>query len=192
MIEDDRLFDPDDDRDWYHPQSTLAEREKHRSKKAVILSMLQSGPCSTGVLANVTHRFACQIQALREDGHIIKVVKSNEGGGFVYRREGFEATERVTASAQSAYYRTKHWRKKRLERLSFDGWKCCWCHCITELEVHHWIYDLFNERLFDLMTLCRQCHQAIHGNESVHVAFPKTWKARTVRRLNQLSDLTVG
>ena len=58
------------------------------------------------------------------------------------------------------------WGEKRQERLQIDDYMCqtC-CHDGSNwpLEVHHKTYERFgNENvLTDLITLCRQCHNAV-------------------------------
>ncbi len=80
---------------------------------------------------------------------------------------------KVTPELQAAYYRTAHWRKLRNARLAFDDHQCVRCHGRDDLQVHHWTYDLFRERLRDLATLCSSCHAATHAQRGIRIAFPK-------------------
>lgn len=60
------------------------------------------------------------------------------------------------------YINSEAWREKRKDRLQIDGNKCRTCLSKERLEVHHVTYERFgNENLDDLITLCRDCHEAI-------------------------------
>lgn len=64
------------------------------------------------------------------------------------------------------YMQSPSWRKIRQKRLEKDKFRCQNIHVIggkQGLEVHHKSYvRLGNERLSDLITLCRRCHNDIH------------------------------
>lgn len=65
-----------------------------------------------------------------------------------------------------AYIQSPRWMKKRARRLCFDQHKCCYCKGSVRLQVHHLHYDhLFNETMWDLITLCFQCHEELHRDE---------------------------
>lgn len=77
----------------------------------------------------------------------------------------------VTDEMKAAYYTLPQWFQKRAERLSMDSFRCVCCHSDDELQCHHLTYDrLFAERLTDLLTLCRGCHELVH--ESCRLKFP--------------------
>lgn len=61
------------------------------------------------------------------------------------------------------YINSPEWREKRKQRLKIDGKECRTCCSKTDLEVHHRHYNNFgNEDIKnDLITLCRDCHEAI-------------------------------
>jgi len=69
-----------------------------------------------------------------------------------------------------AYIRSSTWAKIRQLRIKFDENKCQTCGNTENLEVHH-VYDgppdfnylatLGKEKLLELITLCRICHEAI-------------------------------
>ena len=81
---------------------------------------------------------------------------------------------RTTVAWKEAYYASPQWRAVRLQRLERDGWVCCHCRSTEWLVVHHWQYDLFNERMNHLTTLCGKCHEYVH--DQVTLAFPKSIK----------------
>ena len=67
-----------------------------------------------------------------------------------------------------AFYRTylqsEAWQHKRRWVLFRDGRQCQHCGSRTQLEVHHRHYrNLGCEKLEDLITLCKTCHQQQHG-----------------------------
>ena len=62
------------------------------------------------------------------------------------------------------YMRSEKWKQKRKLVLQRDGYCCMDCLSGDQLEVHHITYKrLGNEKLSDLATVCRSCHQKIHN-----------------------------
>lgn len=64
------------------------------------------------------------------------------------------------------------WRAKRLEILKRDGYKCTKCSKTTKLHVHHIIYSgeyPWESKNEELITLCKKCHEAVHGIQSKKV-----------------------
>lgn len=64
-----------------------------------------------------------------------------------------------------AYLRSPTWRRKRERRLAMDRWQCqarlggC---TGTATEIHHLTYaHKFDEPLFDLVSVCGECHERI-------------------------------
>jgi hypothetical protein len=66
---------------------------------------------------------------------------------------------------KTTYYKhlqSNEWRKKAQERLKKDNHQCQTCLDKEQLEVHHKTYkNLGKEKQEDLITLCKQCHEAI-------------------------------
>lgn len=71
-----------------------------------------------------------------------------------------------------------HWQKVRHARYKFDNHKCAICHTDlgpNEYETHHMSYArLGNERLRDVVTLCKPCHILFHNTWEK----TKFWKGR--------------
>lgn len=62
----------------------------------------------------------------------------------------------------SAYLKTDRWKKKRDKVLRRDGYCCVLCTSIQDLEIHHRTYiRLYRERIGDLTTLCKRCHDGV-------------------------------
>jgi HNH endonuclease len=56
----------------------------------------------------------------------------------------------------------------RTEILEHDGWRCQKCGCSKNLDVHHATRRsaLGDDAETNLITLCRACHQILHGSSS--------------------------
>ena len=54
------------------------------------------------------------------------------------------------------------------EILERDGWRCQQCGCSKNLDVHHMRRRsaLGDDAETNLITLCRECHQILHGSAS--------------------------
>lgn len=61
------------------------------------------------------------------------------------------------------YLQSPQWRNKRQELFNERGKKCEHCGATTQIHVHHIHYrNLGNEKLEDLMVLCKSCHEEEH------------------------------
>jgi 5-methylcytosine-specific restriction endonuclease McrA len=64
----------------------------------------------------------------------------------------------------SEYLFSPEWHRIREKVLERDGHKCTKCGSTQKLHAHHETYDrVGKENIDDLLTLCRQCHLAVHG-----------------------------
>lgn len=63
-----------------------------------------------------------------------------------------------------AYLQSDHWQETRKKRIAVDNGKCAICGTPNHLQVHHISYDRKGEENvdYDLITLCRDCHQSVH------------------------------
>lgn len=62
------------------------------------------------------------------------------------------------------YLSSEEWILKRDERLIIDNHKCIVCGIAHHLQVHHLNYDnIYNEKMSDLVTLCKMCHMEAHN-----------------------------
>lgn len=161
----------------HHPFDTRTSdlplwQQKKPGRKARCLALLRSKPVVyTGELIREGgHRFATIIESLRHDGHVID--GRDLGSEWEYRYIRKEPVVRTSPTWQDRYYKTAHWQRIKELRLRHDNYRCVNCHTTTDLHVHHWRYDLFSEKLGDLMTLCQTCHKRMHG--AVNIVFPKS------------------
>lgn len=62
-----------------------------------------------------------------------------------------------------SYIQSEDWKRKRQERLDFAMYCCELCSSPNEIEVHHRTYkNLGDERLNDMIVLCKICHSIFH------------------------------
>lgn len=71
-----------------------------------------------------------------------------------------------TAKTYPKYLKTRHWKQKRIE---FFNSKYSTGHCVfcknKKVQLHHKTYkNIGNEKLKDLVEVCRRHHKAIHEN----------------------------
>ena len=73
---------------------------------------------------------------------------------------------------KEAYLKSPAWYKKRQQTLQRDNYACVECGRHTNLNIHHIRYtNIFNEPLADLLTLCSDCHIALHDR----VGYPQSY-----------------
>lgn len=61
------------------------------------------------------------------------------------------------------YLNSMEWRARRAKVLQRDNYTCQACLVETATQVHHTTYDrVFREPLFDLQSVCDECHESIH------------------------------
>lgn len=62
------------------------------------------------------------------------------------------------------YLQSDEWAERRAYMLDRSDYQCSECGRATELEVHHLTYKrIGNERISDLLVLCRDCHGRRHA-----------------------------
>ncbi len=61
------------------------------------------------------------------------------------------------------YLKSDEWKKRRLLVFKRDGKTCQACLSEAATEIHHLTNDrIFSEPLFDLVAVCRPCHEKLH------------------------------
>jgi len=86
------------------------------------------------------------------------------------RLEEYTPSDIQSMAGSDEWYAYKHeylqsirWKKLRKVRLALDNYKCYGCGESRPLEIHHITYDDFgNEKMDQLRSLCRDCHQMQH------------------------------
>lgn len=147
------------------------DKQRAKTRAEELLELLQGGPKTTAELVVWNHRFSASVRLLRERGYQIHR-GTTEHGEILWTLHGRRLMVEVTDEMKSAYYLTPHWRAKRQEVLRRDKNTCVFCPYGLRVEVHHWRYELFNEDLRDLTTVCEECHRWIHENEQISIHFP--------------------
>ena len=107
-------------------------------------------------------------------------VKAAHGSKFAYR---------------TVYLQSDHWKELRSQILNRDNHQCILCQKETDLQVHHRTYArLFQEKLSDLVTLCRACHEETHRHGKISQPklrvdttpfVPKKWSVCELKGLTQ-------
>lgn len=84
-----------------------------------------------------------------------------------YRYEkGIRTGTKWDAESYRKYRETDKYKQKKEQVLRRDGLQCQLCGTGKNLLVHHITYRrLGNEPLEDLITLCENCHKAVHKND---------------------------
>jgi len=71
----------------------------------------------------------------------------------------------------SEYIQTYEWKLKREAVLARCNWLCEGCRKQKATVVHHVTYShVGNELLFQLVGLCRDCHDKVHGHDEAQEA----------------------
>ena len=91
------------------------------------------------------------------------------------------------------YIKSPAWQAKRLEIIERDSHRCTSCGNRGILQVHHRNYRrLGNERPEDLITLCLDCHKALHKRTKTPVE-PQLVKVLPKKRsYNKKGNKTAG
>lgn len=87
----------------------------------------------------------------------------------------------VTHDIKEAYYASTHWADTRERRFEHDGHRCVLCRSHSIHTAHHMFYDLFNEAMPHLITVCADCHDTCHSQSKL--AFPSGIRAEHAVRL---------
>jgi hypothetical protein len=66
------------------------------------------------------------------------------------------------------YLKSDEWKARRASIFKRDGKKCQSCLSEEATEVHHLTYErIFSEPLFDLVAICRPCHEKLHRKKLI-------------------------
>jgi hypothetical protein len=82
------------------------------------------------------------------------------------------------------YLKSEEWALRRDLVMQRAGGLCEGCRLKTASEVHHLTYEhATQEFLFDLVALCGDCHDRLHGDPTTKPQTP-TWKPRLAGPIN--------
>lgn len=163
-----RQMEPDD--------GSTSARGFHESvhHQSDALSLLRNGTLLTDVTWKELHpgaRLAPTIDKLRNaNGLTILGNGSVRKPYYMPDRRQLPTRIETTEAIKQAYYESEHWQDLRMIRMQRDEYCCVLCGDADDLAVHHCVYNLFHERIWELMTVCDPCHKRIH--EHARLAFP--------------------
>ncbi len=81
-----------------------------------------------------------------------------------FREAVRRSVERVRSLSYDQYLLSGEWQTVRYFALRQAGFRCAECGRGRALHIHHRTYErLGNERLGDVMVLCKDCHASAHG-----------------------------
>lgn len=70
----------------------------------------------------------------------------------------------MTKDEYKAYLESDAWKRTRKHAIEGARGACQLCDANGRIDVHHRTYDrVGDERLSDLIVLCRRCHERFHG-----------------------------
>jgi 5-methylcytosine-specific restriction endonuclease McrA len=105
----------------------------------------------------------------------IELREKSSNNKWEFRRIFYERRKEITEERQrnkktlwfrdySNYLRSDKWKAKRLLVLKRDNYLCQACLNNTATDVHHKTYEfVMQEPLFDLVAVCKRCHDHIHS-----------------------------
>lgn len=84
--------------------------------------------------------------------------------GIAERQDYHRLVSERRAESYVDYLKTPDWAQKRAKVLERDAWRCQACLEAKAVQVHHRRYakNLEDQPLFDLISVCRPCHEKIH------------------------------
>ena len=92
--------------------------------------------------------------------------EDNGGGYWITKCKFFKFDKDWDKVKYHTYIKSDEWKEKRKKTLERDDYQCQRCGTGMNLVVHHITYDrLGKEDLDDLITLCKKCHEEIHGKD---------------------------
>lgn len=104
------------------------------------------------------------------DGLVTRWVGQHVGPRAVDPAEwaAIPARSATKGTGYRAYLLTDEWKRRRAIKLRQAGHRCQLCNGTGGLDVHHRTYERAgNERIDDLIVLCRSCHDVFHQHRRV-------------------------
>lgn len=127
----------------------------------------QCANCGRAVSAPLPHSSVPVVEALPEfDVSLLERSQARQREEWESRRAENDSARAARHDEYSAYLLTPQWMAKRLKALERDGYMCQGCLNARATEVHHTTYShLGAELLFQLISLCSNCHEWLHAED---------------------------
>lgn len=75
--------------------------------------------------------------------------------------------QKINRAKYREYLCSPAWQMKREAVLERDQYLCQGCRCNKATDVHHKTYShIYDELLFQLVAVCRPCHDRLHNDET--------------------------
>lgn len=110
----------------------------------------------------------------------IRLEKQSNNPKFKNKSKKKKLSKQVKSLTQKPYkefLKSKYWKNVRSIILKRDSYLCQNCKSSKNLHVHHLTYDNHfreHEKLNDLVTLCKSCHEKEHGISQTAIIKDKT------------------
>jgi hypothetical protein len=155
------------------PRQELRQRTDAIGRPIYLYQCLDCGAATTSAIAVAKAMLAAQgrkiepfDEPLREKGW------AEEQRLYDMRRkeahELFKQRQLKGQQGYDAYLLTDAWRAKRAQAFARDRGVCQGCFQRPATQVHHLTYaHLGDELLFELMSVCDDCHTRIHGDKQI-------------------------
>jgi len=158
----------DDDFDCEHPDTQVRLRLFRGGVKQIRRQCLRCGSSD----GNAIKRDAIKVDPPPFDESLaLKFDAAKRADYDAILRKHLALQQRREASHQKEYdaYRySPKWMEKRRKVFERANGICEGCREQTATEVHHLTYEhIYNEFLFELVALCRSCHNQVHASKGV-------------------------
>lgn len=81
-----------------------------------------------------------------------------------YKTDYFNSLKFYEDLKYQKYLKSEQWQEKRKAVLQRDNYRCTGCGIVRATEVHHLTYaHKYDEFLFELTSLCSECHRKYHN-----------------------------
>ena len=157
-----------------HPRQELRQRIDAIARPIYLYQCLDCGAAATSAIAANVALAAAEGSKIKPFDEGLREKGWNEERRFyreqeaVRRKEAHELFEQRQLKRQQeydAYLLTDAWRAKRAQALARDRGVCQGCFQRPATQVHHLTYaHLGDELLFELMSVCDDCHARVHAN----------------------------
>ena len=104
-----------------------------------------------------------------QTGRTFTLFCDSEGGCQCYKKQDPSTLEAERKQRREDYYQsleTPEFQELQMQVFKRDNYQCQRCGTAKNLVTHHLTYERRgHEKLSDLVTLCKECHKIVHGND---------------------------